>query len=163
MSRRDIYVMSKRRPMAATLVALAGALLYADVASDAIRRIAKGMATVAQVVKWNRLQEECVIQFPGQNGRQHEASPSPPSTQIRFADQCTITLQFRTSQITSRLWLSALSKALAGTAVALVCFAYGDEVELDDADPLLESLQLAKEVGVEALGNVAVNNTKQLR
>ena len=86
MSRRDIYVMSKRRPMAATLVALAGALLYADVASDAIRRIAKGMATVAQVVKWNRLQEECVIQFPGQNGRQHEASPSPPSTQIRFVD-----------------------------------------------------------------------------
>ncbi len=56
-------------------------------------------------------------------------------------------------------WRSALSKALAGTAVALVCFAYGDEVELDDADPLLESLQIAKEVGVESLGNVAVNNT----
>ena len=45
-------------------------------------------------------------------------------------------------------------------SVALVCFAYGDEVKLDDADPLLELLQLAKEVGVEALGNVAVNNTK---
>ena len=53
-----------------------------------------------------------------------------------------------------------MSKALAGTAVALVCFAYGDKVKLDDAGPLLELLQLAKEVGVEALGNVAVNNTK---